>query len=286
MALILDGKKVAESLYQRILLDLSLLPVVPKIMVVLVGDDPASATYVRSKTKKCLDLGFQGETVPLPANTSEAKLIQTVTDLGKDPGVHAILVQLPLPAGINKSKVLAAIPPLKDVDGLTVENAGRLFQGAPRFVPCTPAGILEMLRFYKIPIAGKHAVVVGRSEIVGKPMAQLLLGADATVTMVHSKTPDLASETLRADLLVVAAGKPGLIQAEHVKEGAVVIDVGIHRLPGPDGGYRLAGDVDYQAVSPKCAAITPVPGGVGPLTIAMLMKNVAEAAKLQTRESN
>jgi len=276
MPLILDGKKVAEALYQKLLLDLSLLPVVPKLVVVLVGEDPASQTYVRSKGKKCQDLGLLSETVLLPATITEDELIQRVHALNKDKSVHGILIQLPLPAGVNKNRVLREIDPKKDVDGLHPENQGRLFQGEPRFLPCTPAGVIEILKFHSIPIEGAKATVIGRSEIVGKPVGQLLLMNNATVQMCHSKTRDLKRETAAADILIVAMGKPGFVQAEMVKEGAVVIDVGIHRIDG-----KLVGDVDFASVSPKASAITPVPGGVGPMTIAMLMKNLIHAASLQ-----
>jgi len=276
MPLILDGKKVAEALYQKLLLDLSLLPVVPKLVVVLVGDDPASQTYVRSKGKKCQDLGLLSETILLPATTTEDELIQRVHALNKDKSVHGILIQLPLPAGVNKNRVLREIDPKKDVDGLHPENQGRLFQGDPRFLPCTPAGVIEILKFHSIPIEGAKATVIGRSEIVGKPVGQLLLMNNATVQMCHSKTRDLKRETSAADILIVAMGKPAFVQAEMVKEGAVVIDVGIHRIDG-----KLVGDVDFASVSPKASAITPVPGGVGPMTIAMLMKNLIHAASLQ-----
>ena len=279
MATLLEGKKVAESVYSKILLDISLLPTIPKIVFVLVGDDGASKTYVNAKGKKCTDLGLQSETLRLPNDVSEEDLLRKISELNKNKNVHGILVQLPLPKKINKARVLAEIDPLKDVDGLHPENAGRLLQGEPRFSPCTPAGVIEMLKFYNIPIEGKNAVVVGRSEIVGKPMALLLLMQNATVTVVHSKTSDLKAVTKAADILVVAMGKPNFIGADHVKAGAVVVDVGIHRTP--DG---LVGDVDFKAVEPKVSAISPVPGGVGPMTICMLMKNLLTAATLQQKK--
>lgn len=273
MPLILDGKKVAEALYQKLLLDLSLLPVVPKIVFLLVGEDPASQTYVRSKGKKCQDLGLLSETVVLPATTAEDDLIGRIHALNRDKDVHGILVQLPLPAGMNKQRVLREIDPKKDVDGLHPENQGRLFQGEPRFLPCTPAGIVEILKFYSIPMEGAKVTVIGRSEIVGKPAAQLMLMNNATVQICHSKTKDLAAETRAADILIVAIGKPKFVTAEMVKPGATVIDVGIHRIDG-----KIVGDVDFDSVAPKAGAISPVPGGVGPMTIAMLMKNVLQAA--------
>jgi len=273
MPLILDGKKVAEALYQKLLLDLSLLPVVPKIVFLLVGEDPASQTYVKSKGKKCQDLGLLSETVVLPATTPEDDLIARIHDLNRDKAVHGILVQLPLPAGMNKQRVLREIDPKKDVDGLHPENQGRLFQGEPRFLPCTPAGIVEILKFYSIPMEGAKVTVIGRSEIVGKPAAQLMLMNNATVQICHSKTKDLKAETSVADILIVAIGKPKFVTAEMVKAGATVIDVGIHRIDG-----KIVGDVDFESVAPKAGAISPVPGGVGPMTIAMLMKNVIQAA--------
>lgn len=273
MPLILDGKKVAESLYSKILLDISLLPVVPKIVFVLVGEDPASQTYVRSKGKKCQDLGLQSETVVMPASTSENELLEKIQALNNDKGVHGILVQLPLPPQIHKNRVLRAIDPTKDVDGLHPENIGRLVAGDPRFVPCTPAGVLEILKFHNIPLEGAKVVVVGRSEIVGKPVAQLMLMQNATVTVCHSKTRELSKETAAADVLIVAMGKARFVKAEMVKPGATVIDVGIHRVDG-----ALVGDVDYAPVAERAGAITPVPGGVGPMTIAMLMKNLVLAA--------
>lgn len=275
--ILLDGKKVAESIYSKLLLDISLLSSVPRMVFVLVGEDPASQTYVKSKTKKCQDLGIRGETLALPGNISEEDLVSRIRSLSRDKDVHGILVQLPLPAHINRTRVLREIEPIKDVDGLHPENVGRLSQGDPRFVPCTPGGILELLKFYQIPIEGSGAVIVGRSEIVGKPMAQLLINHSATVTVCHSKTRNLSTETARADILIVAMGKPKFIGVNQVKEGAVVVDVGIHRLSD-----RIVGDVDFENVQTKVSAISPVPGGVGPLTIAMLMKNVVHAAMWQS----
>ncbi len=275
----LSGKAVAEAVYEKLLLDLSLLPIVPKLVVVLVGEDPASQTYVKAKRKKCLDLGMRGETIELAATTTEEDLILAIRKLNRDSEVNGILVQLPLPAHIDKRKVLKEVDPLKDVDGLHPENAGLLFLGEPRFSPCTPAGVIEILKHGQIAIEGARAVVIGRSDIVGRPMAQLLLNANATVTVCHTKTKDLMSHTASADILVVAAGKARFLKAEHIREGATVIDVGIHRTEA-----GLCGDVDYDSVSSKAGAITPVPGGVGPMTIAMLMKNVCLAAKLQSKK--
>lgn len=278
-AAILDGKKVAESIYQQIPLEISLLSYIPKLVVILVGEDPASQTYVRSKGKKCQDLGLRSDTVVMPASVSEAELLEKIRALNKDKDCHGILVQLPLPPHINKRKVIETIDPLKDVDGLHSESLGRLMQGEPRFVPCTPAGVMEMLKFHNVPISGSRAVVIGRSEIVGKPMAQLLLMKDATVTMCHSRTRNLEEEAARADILVVAMGKPKFVNARHVKPGATVIDVGIHRVDG-----KLCGDVDFDDVLPKAGLLTPVPGGVGQMTIAMLMKNLLQAAAVQARQ--
>jgi len=276
MAIILDGKTVAASVYQKLLLDISLLGKIPKLVVVLVGEDGASQTYVKMKTRKCLELGLSGETLMLSADTTEEVLLQKIAELNQDPEVDGILVQLPLPRSINRLKVIRSLDPMKDVDGLHPDNLGRILQGDGRYIPCTPQGIIEMLHFYKIPIAGKKAVVIGRSEIVGKPIAQLLLAQDATVTICHSKTQDIRAHTRSADILVVAAGKPKLVQADWIKPGAVVIDVGIHRT---DGG--IVGDVDFESILPVASAISPVPGGVGPMTIAMLMRNVVLAASLK-----
>lgn len=278
MAVILDGKKVATSVYEKVALEVSLLPNVPKIVFIMVGDNPASQTYVRSKGKKCLDLGFQSETKTLPATATEEEVIALIRALNEDASVNGILVQLPLPAHMSKHRVLNLIDPMKDVDGLHPDNMGRLVQGDPRFVACTPAGVMEILKFYSIPITGANVVVIGRSEIVGKPAALLALMHDATVTVVHSKTRNLAQETARADILIVAMGRERFVKPEMVREGATVIDVGIHRV-----NDKLCGDVDFELVEKKAGAITPVPGGVGPMTIAMLMKNLAHAAKLQEK---
>lgn len=277
-ATLLDGKKVAENVYQKLLLEISLLPSIPKIVFIRVGNDPASETYVRSKGKKCLDLGLRSETIVLPETVSEAELKAKIHALNADKEVNGVLVQLPLPGHLRKDKILHEIDPLKDVDGLHTENAGRLMQGDPRYVACTPAGVLEILRFYQIPISGKKVVVVGRSDIVGKPAALLMLSQDATVTICHSKTQNLERETLQADILIAAIGKPKFFNASHVRDGAVVIDVGIHRVDG-----KIVGDVDFDSVVTKASAITPVPGGVGQMTIAMLMKNLLHAATLQAR---
>ncbi len=272
----LDGKKVAEAVFSKLVLDISLLPVVPKLALILVGEDPASQTYVKSKGKRSQELGILSETILLPATTTEAELLGHIDRLNKDKSVHGILIQLPLPAHINKYKVLTALNPLKDVDGLHVENIGLLTLGKPRFVPCTPAGVIEILSHYQIPMSGKHAVVLGRSEIVGKPMAQLLLMQDATVTTCHSKSVGISDIARTADILVVAIGKHHIVDEKWVKSGATVIDVGIHRVNGV-----IQGDVNFASVDKVAGHLTPVPGGVGPMTIAMLMRNVVTAAKLQ-----
>jgi methylenetetrahydrofolate dehydrogenase (NADP+)/methenyltetrahydrofolate cyclohydrolase len=245
----------------------------------LVGDNAASQTYVQSKTKKCLDLGLRSETLKLNSDLSEEVLIAKILELNANRDVHGILVQLPLPGHLNKLRVLRQISPLKDVDGLHPDNVGRLCQGDPRFIPCTPAGILEILKFYSIPIEGKKVVILGRSEIVGKPAAQLFLSENATVTICHSKTRNLKEECRQADILIAALGKPKYVDPSYVKEGAVVVDVGIHRLDG-----KLVGDVDFEKVAQKVHAISPVPGGVGPMTIAFLMRNLAQAARLQSKD--
>ncbi len=279
MTLILDGKKVAENVYSQLLLEVSLLPVVPKLAVILVGNDPASETYVRSKAKKCQALGLQSETIKFPDSVSEEILLEKVKELNQDKGTHGILIQLPLPSHIRKSRLFEILDPLKDVDGLTAENAGRLMLGKPRLVPCTPMGVMEMLKFYSISVEGRRVVVLGRSEIVGKPMAQLLMNANATVTVCHSKTKDISSFTKSAEIIVAAIGKAKWVGPELISDGAVVIDVGIHR-----NGDGLCGDVDYEKIEQKCQAISPVPGGVGPMTIAMLMKNLVLAASLQVKK--
>lgn len=245
----------------------------PGLRVILLGDDPGSAVYVRSKEKAALAAGLLAETVRLPSSASEVELLDHVAEANRATRIDGLLVQMPLPAAIRPRKILDAIDPSKDVDGFHPVNVGLLQQGRPRFVPCTPAGILELLRRENLPIEGRHAVIVGRSEIVGKPMAALLLGANATVTIAHSKTRDLPAVCRTADILVVAMGKPRFVTRDFIRPGAVVIDVGINRL---DTG--LCGDVDFEAAREVASAITPVPKGVGPLTVAMLLKNTVKAA--------
>ena len=260
----------------------------PYLVVVLVGDNPASASYVRGKLRASAAAGIAGETLKYDADLSESALLELIARLNDDQGVDGILVQLPLPDHINADRVIQSLHPDKDVDGLHVVNAGRLVTGQEGFLPCTPSGIMELLRQSDIPIRGKHAVVIGRSNLVGKPLASLLMrkGADATVTVCHSRTRDLAAMCRQADILVAAIGRPHVVTANMVKEGATVIDVGINRVedPGSKRGYRLVGDVDFDAVKDKAGWITPVPGGVGPMTIAMLLRNTLTAA--QRRQAN
>lgn len=281
----IDGRAVARRVREEVATGARRLReetgVVPGLAAVLVGDDPASATYVRMKGKACQEAGLVSRTVRLPATIGEPELLTLIDELNEDPEVHGILVQLPLPAHIDSGRILVAVDPDKDVDGFHPVNAGRLATGEPGgFVPATPAGILRLLEATGIPLRGAEAVVVGRSNVVGKPTALLLLQAHATVTICHTRTKDLAAHTRRADILVAAAGRAGMITAEMVKPGAAVIDVGANRVDDPDSerGYRLVGDVD-PAVAEVAGWLTPVPGGVGPMTIAMLLDNTLEAAR-------
>jgi methylenetetrahydrofolate dehydrogenase (NADP+) / methenyltetrahydrofolate cyclohydrolase len=294
----LDGTVVAKVIkddVRRDVQDLDRRGVRPGLGVLLVGDDPASAVYVRSKTRACEELGIHHEARHLPATATTEEVVSVVEDYNRRADIHGILVQLPLPPQVDSMRVLDLVDPAKDVDGFHPDNVGRLVQRRPRFVPCTPAGIMELLQHYGIAIRGRRAVVLGRSDIVGKPMSLLLLHADATVTICHSRTSDLASVTREADILVAAVGRAGLVRAEHVKPGAVVVDVGMNRVQDPalalalveEGrreefarkGYALVGDVDARSVGEVASALTPVPGGVGPLTIAMLMKSTVRAAR-------
>jgi len=280
-ARVIDGRAVSAAVRERVREEVSAYREetgrVPVLATVLVGDDPGSEIYVRNKRRACEEVGMESVHHGLDAATSEAELLELVARLGADPEVDGILVQLPLPEQIDPEAVVAAIDPGKDVDGLTPVNAGLLAHGTPGLVPCTPAGVMELLRHEEVELEGAEAVVVGRSRLVGVPVARLLLAADATVTVCHSRTRDLAGTCRRADVLVAAVGVPELIGAEAVKPGAVVIDVGINRLE--DG---LHGDVDYDAAAEVAAAITPVPGGVGPMTIAMLLVNTLQAAMART----
>ena len=288
----IDGAAVAAKVMEETKARIAILAsrgVQPGLAVVLVGDDPASRAYVRSKDRKAAELGLHSVKHELPADTDQATLLALVAELNADPAIHGILVQSPPPPQINEAEVVLAIDPRKDVDVFHPVNVAKLAMEDPTgFVPCTPLGCIRLLQESGIETAGKSAVVVGRSMIVGKPMALLLMkrgpGGDATVTVAHSRTRNLAEVTRSADIVIAAIGRPHFLGAEHIREGAVVIDVGINRVEDPTHpkGYRLVGDVDYDAVAPKCAAITPVPGGVGPMTIAMLMSNCVTAAERLT----
>jgi methylenetetrahydrofolate dehydrogenase (NADP+) / methenyltetrahydrofolate cyclohydrolase len=293
----LDGTEIARQIKEELrarLAELVARGTRPGLGVILVGDDPASAVYVRSKTRTCEELGLFHETKRLGAGATTAEVLAAVEHYNRRVEIHGILVQLPLPRQVDAQRVLDAVRPEKDVDGFHPENVGRLVQKRPRFVACTPAGIMEMLRRSGIDVAGRRAVVLGRSDIVGKPMALLLMHADATVTVCHSRTRDLAAVTREADILVAAIGKAGLVRAEHVRPGAVVVDVGMNRVTDPAAardllspsrlaefetkGHALVGDVHAPSVQAVAGALTPVPGGVGPLTIAMLVSNTVRAA--------
>lgn len=279
MSSIIDGKIVAEFVKKRVATDVRKLKkngINPKLAVVLVGNDAASKVYVNSKKKACEELGILSAQYILSEDAGQEKLLTIIESLNNDPSINGILVQLPLPDGYDERLVIDSINPIKDVDAFHPINTGKVMTGIYRFLPCTPAGIIEMLEYYGIDIAGKECVVVGRSNIVGKPLAMMLLNQNGTVTIAHSKTENLAEVCRQADILVSAVGKPGFITADMVKEGAVVVDVGINRING-----KLCGDVVFEEVSRKTSWITPVPGGVGPMTIAMLMQNTVKAAKLQ-----
>lgn len=286
-ARILDGKALAAELRAATAAEVAALQArtgrAPGLGVVLVGDDPASRSYVNGKEKACAAAGIRSREIHLPAQAARAEILAAVRTLNADEDVDGVLVQLPLPDPALEREIIEAIDPAKDVDGLHPLNAGRLVQGLPTFVPCTPNGVLELLRRANIPLAGAAVAVIGRSQIVGRPLSILLSqkGVDATVTLCHTRTKDLARHTREADVVVVAAGRPGTLTAAMVKPGAVVVDVGMNRVPDTSrpAGYRLVGDVDFEAVAAKAGAITPVPGGVGPLTVAMLLRNTVEAAR-------
>ena len=281
-AAIIDGKEFALTVRAKVKDHVARLVevhgITPGLAVVLVGEDPASQVYVRSKGKATLEAGMKSVEHKLDADTSEEDLLALIGDLNNDASIHGILVQLPLPGHLNEDLVINSIDPAKDVDGFHPENVGLMLQGRPRFLPCTPHGVMKMLEFEGIETAGRHAVVIGRSDIVGKPMAGLLVqrGADATVTICHSRTADIAAVTRNADILIAAVGIPEFVKSNMVKPGAVVIDVGINRVDD-----RLVGDVEYDATAQIASAITPVPGGVGPMTIAMLLQNTLTAAQQQ-----
>jgi len=295
LAQIIDGKAIAAEIREDLKREVEALRqhgITPGLAVVLVGDNPASVTYVRMKEKACDELGIASFHHDLPAEVSQGELLSLIGQLADDDRVHGILVQLPLPGHISAEAVIEAIPPEKDVDGFHPTNLGKLLQGAETFVPCTPAGIQELLLRSGHSPEGKHVVIVGRSNIVGKPLAALLMqkkpGANATVTVCHSGTAELPEQTRSADILVAAMGVPRFIKREMVRPGAVVIDVGVNRVDDPSAkrGYRLVGDVDFDEVSEVAAAITPVPGGVGPMTIAMLMRNTVLAARRAAGTAN
>ena len=278
-ATIIDGKQIQASIREELAKKVQELKakhgLTPGIGVILVGEDPASQSYVKSKEKTANELGYYSKTIRVPAETTEAEVLKLVGEFNKDPQIHGILVQLPLPPHINENAIIFAIDPKKDVDGFHPVNIGKLHMGEECFVPCTPAGVMELLKRTGVELKGKNAVVVGRSNIVGKPVSMLLLSQHATVTICHSRTKDLTAECRRADVLVAAVGKAKMITADMIKPGAVVIDVGVNRV---EGG-KLVGDVDFEGAVNVASAITPVPGGVGPMTIGMLMKNTFLAAE-------
>ncbi|MEG0768688.1 MAG: bifunctional methylenetetrahydrofolate dehydrogenase/methenyltetrahydrofolate cyclohydrolase FolD [Ruthenibacterium sp.] len=280
MAEIISGKVLAAAIKQRVAAETAQLKqqgITPKLTVIIVGENPASQTYVAGKAKDCAECGIHSDVIRLPESSTEEELLRQVCGCNKDPAVHGLLVQLPLPKHICEKNIINAICPEKDVDGFTPVNVGRMVIGEDCFLPCTPAGCMEMLKSTGVPLAGKRAVVIGRSNIVGKPAALLLCAANATVTICHSRTQNLKELCAEADILVAAIGKAKFVAADMVKEGAIVIDVGINR--GADG--KLCGDVDFDAVSKKASYLTPVPGGVGLMTRAMLMQNTLKAAKQQ-----
>ena len=268
------GQEIRNSVAKRVT-QLKANGVTPGLAVILVGDNPASQTYVRNKQKSCEAIGIYSELIKLSEDVTEEELLKQIHYLNNRKDIHGILVQLPLPDHINGDKVISAISPEKDVDGFSPVSVGKMMLGQATYLPCTPFGVMKLLEYANIDIAGKHAVIVGRSHIVGKPMGQLLLQKDATVTYTHSKTPDLPSITKQADILVAAIGRPNFIKKEHIKPGAVVIDVGINR----DENNRLTGDVDFKEVNSIASHITPVPGGVGPMTITMLLYNTVQSAE-------
>lgn len=284
MAELIDGKAISRAIREELAEETRAFAresgIVPGLAVIIVGNDPASAVYVRNKKKACEEVGFFSSVIALPEETSEAELLSRISELNSDERIHGILVQLPLPKHINEENVILAISPSKDVDAFNPFNVGRVVTGGGELLPCTPAGVMELLKRSGVDVCGKECVIVGRSNIVGKPLALLMLAANATVTICHSRTADLASVCRRADILVAAIGKPRFFGADMVKDGAVVIDVGINR----DADGKLCGDVDFDAVAEKASLITPVPGGVGPMTITMLLKNTLCAAKKAASE--
>ena len=284
---ILSGKEVASAVYDDLISRIDRLTsekITPGLAAVLIGDDLASQVYVRNKRRRFENMGLFGETFRMGDDSSKNDIMALINDLNNDDRFHGILIQLPLPKGIDSDNVLRSVRPDKDVDGFHPENIGLLAAGNPRFIPCTPKGILRILQFYNIETSGKHAVIVGRSNIVGRPMALMLSAkndtGNATVTVCHSRTPDIANYTRQADIVIAAVGMPSLIKGDMISDGTVIIDVGINRVEdNSEKGYKLSGDVDYESVMDKASAITPVPGGVGPMTIAMLVENTVEAAE-------
>jgi len=283
---ILDGKEVAKKAKGEIKKEVAKLKaegIIPGLAVILVGDDPASQTYVNSKEKACVEAGIFSEKITMQSDTTQEMLLNKIKKLNEDENIHGILVQLPLPSHIDTSKVLMAIDPKKDVDGFHAYNVGKLVTEDASLIPCTPLGVMRILKEYNISVKGLNACIVGRSNIVGKPMMNLLLNAGATITVCHSKTRDLKFHTKNADLLVVGVGFPHMIKADMVKDGAIVVDVGINRITWGEYKGKLVGDVDFDDVASKCSYITPVPGGVGPMTIAMLLQNTLTATKMSMK---
>jgi methylenetetrahydrofolate dehydrogenase (NADP+)/methenyltetrahydrofolate cyclohydrolase len=280
---VIDGRALARNVVEQVKAGMAALPRAPGLAVILAGDDPASHVYVNSKTRLAREIGFAAELIQLPADTTEERVLAEVARLNARDEIDGILVQLPLPAGVNTLRVMAAIDPAKDVDGLHALNAGLLSQGAEGLIPCTPLGCMKIIESIVPDLTGQHAVVIGSSNIVGKPMAALLLEARATVTMTHIHTRDTRFVCRGADILVSAVGKPGLVRGDWIKPRAVVIDVGTTRVARPEGGYRIVGDVDFEEAKHVAGAITPVPGGVGPMTIACLMENTLKAARVRLR---
>ena len=288
MTIVIDGKEFARKLTETIANEVAQLKenyhITPGLAVIQMGEDPASSVYVRNKISKTKEVGMNSFEFMMPENTQQRNLITKIESLNNDPKVHGILIQLPLPAHIDEKLILNTINPAKDIDGFHVVNVGKLVTGQDGFVPCTPLGCMMLIKSIRADLTGLKAVIIGRSNIVGKPMASLLLNENCTVTIVHSRSLDLQLECQQADILVVAVGKPKFINADWIKKDAIVIDVGINRITGEDGKNKLIGDVDFTSASTVASAITPVPGGVGPMTIACLLKNTVKAA-LQTRQS-
>ncbi|MBD8003528.1 bifunctional methylenetetrahydrofolate dehydrogenase/methenyltetrahydrofolate cyclohydrolase FolD [Bacillus norwichensis] len=284
-AKLIDGKQISQEIRKGLEIEVAELTakgVKPGLAVILVGDNPASRTYVTSKQKSCRAIGMESVLIEYPADVSEKELLDKIKELNEDDTIHGILVQLPIPPHISETKVIETISPEKDVDGFHPINIGKMMTGQETFLPCTPFGVMQMLKYIGVNLEGKHAVIIGRSNIVGKPMGQLLLNENATVTYCHSRTNDLKSFTQQADILVAAVGRAKMVKADHVKEGAVVIDVGMNK----DENGKLCGDVDFEDVKNKASHITPVPGGVGPMTITMLLYNTVKSAQKRLNDRN